>query len=356
VRDAAAKMRIAAACAKIMRLAGTPGIAVDTLTTQADSEWFKATERAANSTTHVRQAVDSFVDALLSDVPDNAIPILISRLDEMLGGGLRDGELIVIAGNDGMGKTSLLLSLVLNVLMGGYTVLHGTGEVKKPEIVRRFLTMLTGITDKQMRARQVPADKREAVASKAELIKGFDYHIEDSYARFKVNHLRRDAQRIIAEGGHIDLIVCDGIWLMDCDEDRLQFKPRNEQVGYITAALKTLAVDFKCPVIAMQQYNAELYKRMGSGRKIMRPTTHDIAESAAVRRDAHIIWGMHRPSFYDPDAIDENGTELVWLKYRGDSSVRKGDFVALDFRRQYSMYTGFEDEDRQRFDALRIDF
>lgn len=356
VRAAAARIRLADTGAKIAKIAANTALSVDEINTQAESLLYKATERSSVQNSHISGAVDSYVNDLLDpNALTGAIPLQFADLDLKLGGGLMPGELVVLGGNDGMGKTSMLLSLVLNVLLGGYTVVHGSGEVDRVEMIRRFLTMLTGVTDHQMRSKQIPVELASLIPEKARMIKGLSHYIVDQYPRFKTNHLRREANKIIAQGGSVDLIVADGLWLMEADDELDARKPRPEQVAYITASLVKLAKDFHCPVVAVQQYHADLYKSNMTG-KIRRPTNFDLAESAACRRDADLIWLMHRPSFYQADATDENGTELVWGKARHDSSIRKGSFTPLDFRQQYSMYCGFTEADKDRFDTMRVNF
>ena len=93
------------------------------------------TERAARAT--VRSAPESLA-ATGSPDPDR-IPIGIAELDRVLGGGLVPGSLILIGGEPGIGKSTLLLQAAAGVARGaagtaGGAVLVATGEESAAQV------------------------------------------------------------------------------------------------------------------------------------------------------------------------------------------------------------------------------
>ena len=77
---------------------------------------------------------------LLKDVPEEAalrVPTGISELDRVLGGGIVEGELALIGGDPGIGKSTLLLQVCDNLVRGGQRVLYISGEESARQIKMR---------------------------------------------------------------------------------------------------------------------------------------------------------------------------------------------------------------------------
>lgn len=76
----------------------------------------------------------------LADVPASAetsLPIGIRELDDVLGGGLVPGGVILVAGDPGVGKSTLLLQVAARLAANGRSVLYVSGEESLPQIRRR---------------------------------------------------------------------------------------------------------------------------------------------------------------------------------------------------------------------------
>ena len=68
---------------------------------------------------------------LLKDIPEDAtvrISTGISELDRVLGGGIVEGGLMLIGGDPGIGKSTLLLQVCAHLCAGGRRVLYVSGE------------------------------------------------------------------------------------------------------------------------------------------------------------------------------------------------------------------------------------
>ncbi len=72
-------------------------------------------------------------------------PTGISALDEVLGGGLVDGSVTLVAGEPGIGKSTLLAQLGLTLAGTGKTVLYVTGEESPSQIKRRLDRLCSAI-------------------------------------------------------------------------------------------------------------------------------------------------------------------------------------------------------------------
>jgi DNA repair protein RadA/Sms len=109
--------------------------------------WGSVTEEAAASpslgfrkTTKGNNSTSSRVIALDSDqdLPDVArFEIGISELDRVLGGGLVPGAFVLLSGDPGIGKSTLLLQAVFEAAKKGHKVLYSSGEESASQILLR---------------------------------------------------------------------------------------------------------------------------------------------------------------------------------------------------------------------------
>ena len=77
---------------------------------------------------------------LLKDIPEDAVARTstgISELDRVLGGGIVEGGLMLIGGDPGIGKSTLLLQVCANLCQGGKKVLYISGEESAKQIKLR---------------------------------------------------------------------------------------------------------------------------------------------------------------------------------------------------------------------------
>ena len=77
---------------------------------------------------------------LLKDIPEDAVARMatgISELDRVLGGGIVEGGLMLIGGDPGVGKSTLLLQVCANLCRDGKKVLYISGEESAKQIKLR---------------------------------------------------------------------------------------------------------------------------------------------------------------------------------------------------------------------------
>ena len=84
-----------------------------------------AAARSRPGAAAVRQPVSL---ASLADEEVPRMPVGLGELDRVLGGGLVPGSLVLVGGEPGIGKSTLLLQAAAGLAMGGGTVLYATGE------------------------------------------------------------------------------------------------------------------------------------------------------------------------------------------------------------------------------------
>ena len=144
-----------------------------------------------------------------------------------------------------------------------------------------------------------------------------DIFIDDESST-NIMQMRAQARRLQAEHG-LGLIVVDYLQLMG--SDGRSNDNRTTEISGISASLKVLAQEFRCPLITCSQLSRRCEERPDK-----RPQLRDLRESGALEQDADLVLFLYRDSYYDK-ASDSTLTELNIGKHK-DGPTGK---ILLDF-------------------------
>lgn len=329
VRESALRLRMLQAADEQRRAILDKSLAVDALIDTCNSLLFRASEQMIRSAdTSARAIAAGLIEALdaRAAAPQYVQTGIPSLDDDLLG--LYRGEVTVIAGKDGLGKTTFALNIVHNIVTRGQSVAVFSLEMSAADVMTVLLNISTGIPRKAFRKGDMtPAQKAQALeaALKAETWKL--HVIDDSQVRgLTTVGLKRWLRRLMIDTP-VDVVVVDGLWLMEGHDVR-PGSARWEIVGIIMQELTAIAREYNVAIILLHQYNAEAMKRPIKER---RPTTFDLSESSGVRYTAHGIIGLYRNKPYGIE-VERDLTEAHILKWRGGDNntgtVYYFDFVA----------------------------
>lgn len=212
---------------------------------------------------------------------------------------IRGGQLIVIAGRTGMGKSALAQCLALNVGQSGGGVMLFSIEMASSEIGERFLGQYCG---------HRPPYPVQAHSELAEL----PITIDDT-SGIQIADVRSRARRAASRGG-LSLVIVDYLQRLGRPKG---CRSREEEVAYISGQLKEMAMELQVPVVALAQLNRESEK---GEKRARRPRISDLRESGAIEQDANQIWLIHREGYYSSSA-DQRSTELIIAKNRSARPV-----------------------------------
>ena len=235
--------------------------------------------------------------------------------------GLRPGDLVIVAGRPGMGKTSFAMNIAEHVAIDKKEpVAVFSMEMPGEQLAMRVLASFGRIDQSNLRSGQLDDHEWAKLTSASTIIREAPLFIDESGALSPMD-LRARARRLARQHG-IKLIVVDYIQLMQVHGTR---ENRTNEISEISRNLKALAKELKIPIIALSQLSREVEKRENK-----RPLMSDLRESGSIEQDADLILFIYRGAYYkrkdgaEVTADEDNIAEVIIAKQRsGPTGVVK---------------------------------
>ena len=231
----------------------------------------------------------------------------LPSLDELTGG-WQAGNLTVLASRPGMGKSSVALNFASHAAFNETAaVLFCSLEMSTSETVQRHLSTETHIsTDRLRRGRVDDRDwpKLIQAGTRAEQSR---FRLLDDPA-VTPSQLRAQARAISVREGGLGLVIVDYLQLMRPDAPSGN---RVEDVSSLSRALKLLAMELRCPVIALSQLSRAVEQRTDR-----RPLLSDLRESGSIEADADTVLMLYRDDYYDDDSPRAGEIDILVRKNR----------------------------------------
>lgn len=241
----------------------------------------------------------------------NVVPGLATGLTDLDAktAGLRNGNLVVIAGRPSMGKTSLAMNIAEHATRGKTPApaLVVSLESDPDEIGERLLAARGRVDSGDIQRGSLSAtDGQRLDAAAANLITNA-LEIQN-VPDLTPTGLRGRARRFAREHGGVGLIVVDYLQLMRWSG---RAENRTNEISGISRSLKSLAIEMACPVIAVSQLS-----RAVENRTSKRPVMADLRDSGAIEQDADLILFVYRDEEYNENTEDKGIAELIIGKQR----------------------------------------
>lgn len=254
--------------------------------------------------------------------------------------GFHPGQLIIVAGRTGHGKTSLALNIIANsILRESRKVGLFTIEMSSREVVRRMLLSEAEVDNHLVGTGQAKPKDWDRIMQTAALLAETNLSIDEA-GSLTIGDLRSKAQQLAAGQG-IDLLVVDYLQIMATPSHRNATKA--QEIGDISRGLKSLAKDLNVPVIALSQLSREVDKETNR-----RPRLTDLRDSGSIEQDADVVLFIWREELRSHKSEDFGEAELIIGKQR---SGPVGETIKLTFTKQFTRFVDASprtDEPRQR--------
>lgn len=236
------------------------------------------------------------------------IPTGFRDLDRMTGG-LQRGDLIVIAGRPGMGKTALAMNIAEAVAIGAREAV-ALFSLAQPDrvLMLRLLSSLSGIAHDRLRKGDITDEgAREKLALAVRQLVEAPLDINDDL-NLTVTDLHAQTRRLQEKRGALGLILIDDLQMIERDNPG---NNRMTTVDRIMRSLKLLAREMYAPVIVLSQVSQRAEQRANK-----RPLLADLPAAGAIEQHADVVLFIYRSEVYDPDSPEPGIADIHIAKQR----------------------------------------
>ncbi len=267
------------------------------------------------------------VDAVADGAsPVDTVPSGFPSLDKLLGGGLRRGDLIVLGGDVGSGKSALALAIALRVQQAQHDVLFYSGEMLPDRVLERALAIEGRTRVDDLRRGTLNDVSRSGVGAAAVRMRG-DLPIIERAPLGGVAAIGEEVSALRA----VKLVVVDGLHALLPGTRQTE-----EEAATAIRALKQLALDARVAVLVTSPLPALV------ARDDRRPVLDDFGAQGAVKERADVVLALFREGMYDSARGIEGATELLVRKNRNGGTG----YVDLYFYAQWMRFEDMLDPDR----------
>ena len=247
--------------------------------------------------------------------------------------GFKPGEVSILAARPSVGKTALALNFLFRTAARTTKpCVFFSLEMGVDSVTNRILSAKSGVPIRKIQT--ATFDKQEEVNINKAMrdISNSNLFIDETPA-IKMVDVRAKLNKLQSRFGEIGLVVVDYIGLITPDVNPKGDASRSLIIGEISAALKAVARDFKCPVLVLSQLNRSVEQS-----KEQIPQMSNLRESGSIEQDADVVMFIHRPDYGkmqesaygdsgtdDPNATSDSPVSLIIAKNRN------GRLATIDF-------------------------
>ncbi len=237
----------------------------------------------------------------------SGIPTGFTDLDRILCG-LRPADLIILAARPSMGKTALALNIAHSIARyQGKPSLFFSLEMASVQLMMRLASSTADLEGERLRIGLLDNQEWARLEKAYTDLAALPLFVDD--APNPTPSAMKARARRLASKEPLGLIVVDYLQLAKGDNGNKG--GREQEVADISRALKGLAKEMRCPVLALAQLNRKCEERPDK-----RPILSDLRESGQIEQDADVIMFIYRDEVYNPSSPDVGLAEVLVRKQR----------------------------------------
>lgn len=177
-----------------------------------------------------------------------AVPTLWPHINDLLMGGLGAGDLGMVLGSPGGGKSWFLINLGATAVKMGYTVCHYTLELSQEYVGKRYDSILTGIDFQNIHKEESRKLIEETISS----LPGKLIIKEYPMGKTTPSSIETHIQKCVTLGHKPDLVVIDYVDLL---RSKSKSSERKDQIDDVYTSIKGLARQIRTPIWTVSQVN-----------------------------------------------------------------------------------------------------
>lgn len=321
VWEAWLKRRIVAGCARAVRTVYEDAGSTLEVVDRIEREMIGLVEsRAASQITTAKELMKGVVSELehyhRGGANMRGLSTGFPYMDKMLAG-LGPGDMIVVGGRPGEGKTTLAMNFVEWVAVElGKPVAVFSLEMSSKSLGSRLLFQHAGCDYQRFRTGYLENEDIPMLSNAAMQIAKAPLFVDDTPS-MTIMELRAKARMMHRKHG-IELFVIDYFQLIACDRN---MRDRQSELAEISKGIKGMAKDLKVPIVVVAALNRES-EREGQRK----PKLSDLREAGQLEYDADVVGLLYKPKVDDQaedQAIRQLGTDWARKYWRANLLIAK---------------------------------
>jgi replicative DNA helicase len=264
-------------------------------------------EKAKELAAHLPTVTHMEKNELIAEVEEEPrkLPIQFPLVNDLLGGGIAEGSLLVIGARPGMGKTTMATNLCAHFLQQDIGFHFFSMEMSRRDILLRTLAAMYDET---------PDTIRKNIRSILEPMET-GFHIETGTSNFT-----RIYGQILSSPHRV--IVIDYFQLISMPSEDGRMNNRVTELEMISRSLKLLAMEHQKHIILLSQLNRDIEKERGKRE----PQLADLRGSGSLEQDADVVSFLWQPedttigddpeniaAFFTQGETDQNNRRMHWI-------------------------------------------
>lgn len=203
-------------------------------------------------------------------------------LRDAMNGGFAPGTVTVIGARPSVGKSSFALQSAITAAGDSRRTVFFSLEMQKPEIIKRLLSMRSGIDYSRLVRGVLNEEERAEVRRTIALMESWPLEIYCD-----LFDLRTIAAKVGSTNPAYEFAVLDYLGLVESNRNS---ENRNQELSYVSRRIKMLAMESGVPMIVLHQLN-----RASETENHRRPELRDLRDSGSIEQDADNVIFIHRP-------------------------------------------------------------
>lgn len=262
------------------------------------------------------QDIEDVISETLSSIQDKKSKLITAGYPaiDRFSGGLTRGEITIVGGRPGHGKTTVMINMLSKVIEKGYKAVFFSRELPNSELMKKIICLESEQLSYSMVRKNVFGEQDLKIVNET-IARIRNKYSSDKFLMF--DNLK-DFASSSAEVKRFkpDIIFDDYIQLISCKGSQGE---RRLQIEKLVNDYKWLAKEHDCAVVLASQLN-RFIERGGTRGKALMPQLSDLAESGAIEQVAENVFF----SYYDYKVQGEagKGKNIITLIA---SKVRYGD-------------------------------
>lgn len=248
-------------------------------------------------------------------------------VDALLGGGFRRGDLVVLGGDVGSGKTSLALAMALRAAESGRSVAFFSGESSAERLLERALAVQGRARLDDLRHGRLDEGGYAQVAAAALAMRGS----APLFAHLPPTGVAGLSDLLIEHLG-LDLLVVDPVQSLARGVQAM-----DEELAQAVRDLKGLAVRRDCAVVLVSHLASAVRERDDP-----RPRLADFGALGSLRQLSDVVLALYREELYETSRDVDGASEVHVLKHRGGGTG----YADLYFYKQWLRFEDMVEPDR----------